>query len=192
MRNDEMGDSLDMSKRLLLHAFDGVDLFPLICPLPSQREFDFKLFKRIFGVKGSSISMMVTPPADAFWGRKRSRHWEQLEEAVLRGKFASTKVILLDPDKGIHRSKRNNKVVHVNEVAWLISKLRKRVLAIYHHAYADNLSYSAAINLFQTYPRFGYDFGAAAILFLQAPGGQTVFRKVKRIVCSTLKPSRMF
>ena len=189
MRNLYLGDSLDMSKRALLHALAEAGCRPLICPLPSQRDFCFGVFRHVLAVGDDGFDLLETAPEEAFWGRYRSSHWEKVKK--IAEEQVGTNVILLDSDKGIHRRDRNNKFVHRAEVADLVSKAKGKVVAVYHHRNAGNLSYRDALDLFPKIPRFGYNFGAAAILFFQGPDGKDVFQQVRKVVEAQLNPKRV-
>jgi hypothetical protein len=192
MRTKYIGDSLDMAKRVLLEILADAGLRPVLCPLPSHREFDFDLFGRALGVNDKAIGILRTAPKNAFWGQYRRVHLQVLDGAIFGGDFKSAQVVVLDPDNGVHRRRRDNKVVHVDEVRDMTSRLANRVLAIYHHLWTDNLSHFEAINQFPNIPRFGYDFGAAAILFLQGPDANDVLNSAREAISNQLNPSRIF
>lgn len=169
-----------MSKRVLLHLLGKAGYSPLICPLPSQREFNFDLFQKVLG--GSRLRILHTGQAEAFWGPYRGRHLKLVECAIRSNKYNSSRVVLLDPDKGIHKSARTNKVLHVDEFKQLLRAAHRKVLAVYHHKNTGNLAYADVKELFPNTPSFHYDFGAAAVFFLCGPRARTLLSKTEKLV----------
>lgn len=190
MRNNHIGDSLDMSKRVLLHTLADTAFRPVICPLPSQREFNFDRFRQVLCANGT-FELFQTEPNNAFWGRYRSRHLRLVELAIQSSEYADSQVFLLDPDNGIHRRDRNNKVLHVEEINRLVAIAHNKVIAVYHHNQTGRLSYSAALDLFPSIPSFAYDLGTAAILFFQGPGAALLMSKIQQVIGDRFNPDRL-
>lgn len=92
--------------------------------------------------------------------------------------------------KPVHRSIRKNKVLHVEEIRALVARMNRRVLAIYHHLWTDNLNHHHALDLFDDVSRFAYNFGNAAILLLQGPDGFECLWANRRIASAVASHSR--
>jgi len=173
MRNKFIGDSLDMSKRIIVTLLSQENLCLLACPLPAERDFKFELYKSVLQLNQKAY--VFNPGGLLFIGQHRATYLKELKNSVSSGDFSSVHVILLDPDKGIHKSKRNNLYINSSEVIELTTENRDKTIAVYHHKNAGGMDYQAVLNEFSSFNCFAYNFGAASICFIQ-DGAQPINR----------------
>ena len=163
------------------------NLHSLVCPLPAEAGFDFELYRSVLQL--SEKTDLFNPDGLLFRGQDRVRYLKELRASVSSGGFSSVHVILLDPDKGIHESKRSNLYITSSEVIGLISENLDKTIAVYHHKNAGGMDYQAVLKAFSHFNSFAYNFGAAAICFIQ-DGEQPIYR-IKDIVFHGLNSERV-
>ena len=163
------------------------NLRSLVCPLPAEMGFNFDLYRSVLQL-GDKI-YLFNPNGLLFRGHDREKYLEELIHSVSSGPFSSVAVVLLDPDKGIHNSKKSNKYIALSEVADLARQNPNKTIAIYHHKNAGGFDYRTLLERLSHFNTFAYDFGAAAIFFIQ--NGTQPMTRIKDILYSGLNPKRL-
>ena len=186
MRDLYLGDSLDMSKRATVSLLRNVGFSLCICPLPSQREFTDAVYRSCLGL--STSDRIFNPPV-RFRSIGRARHLEALREELSTWGPGQAGIALLDPDKGVHDSRRSNLFVTVGEINALLEIANGPVIAIYHHRNAGSISCSGLLERLIPRPAVAYRFGAAILLFAHTEVAP--LRKISNALVAELNAKRI-
>jgi len=180
MRNQNLGDSLDVAKRTVLNRLHALGIRTLVAPLPCQRTFDFSLYRKILDV---SSDVVFGDGEARFSGRKRSSHLEALRAALLGDSWDG---LFLDPDSGVSRGRTDKpKYISAGELALVIADW-SGLWIVYHHQSTDGLRYEAACQAVGG--RFYYDFGKAALI---AGGKEVLVSQLRETLKAHLHPERV-
>lgn len=180
MRNQYLGDSLDLVKRAILHRLHACGIRTLVAPLPCQPAFDFSLYGKILDVPPNVV---FGDGEVRFSGRKRSSHLEALRAALLGDSWNG---LLMDPDAGLSRERTDKpKYISAAELAGVVTDW-SGLWVVYHHQSTDGLGYEAACQ--EVGGRFYYDFGKAALI---AGGQATLASKLREALRAQLQPQRV-
>lgn len=180
MRNQNLGDSLDLAKRALLHRLHARGIRTLVAPLPCQRTFDFSLYCKILDVSPDAV---FGDGEVRFSGRKRGSHLEALSAALTGGSWGG---LFMDPDSGVSRERTDKpKYISAGELARVLADW-SGLWIVYHHQSTDGLGYEAACQTVGG--RFYYDFGKAAVI---GGGQEALVSQLREALKAHLSPKRV-
>ena len=166
MRNEFLGDSLDMAKRALVHILSSDGFRVFVFPLPAVHQFNFELYEKLLDVKPLGNVEVMNESALVFRYPARAKYVKWMIESVRTLDRTNKLVVLLDPDKGIHSQKQTCKFLSINEISELTAANEECVVGIYHHKGAGGYLYANLVAALSPLHSFAYDFGAAAICFV--------------------------
>jgi hypothetical protein len=180
MRNQNLGDSLDLAKRAVLHRLHAYGIRTLVAPLPCQPGFDFSLYGKILDIPPDEV---FGDGEVRFSGRKRSSHLEALRAALLADSWDG---LLMDPDSGLSRERTDSpKYLSAAELAGVVADW-SGLWVVYHHQATDGLGYETASQAVGG--RFYHDFGKAVLI---AGGQATLAGKLREALRAKLHPQRV-
>jgi hypothetical protein len=187
MRDEHLGDSLDMSKRVVICLLRNDGFRLLICPLPSGRSFREDIYRSCLGLQEQD---QVFNPEQQFRGaQQRPNHLSALRRELAQWAAGKRGIAMLDPDKGVRAQtgKNKNMFITVPEVNDLVAAAGRHVVAVYHHKGTGSLSCQEIVERLK--PAIAYDFGAAHLCFISAE--KKHLQRIRRVFEMSLNPSRM-
>jgi len=182
MRNQHIGDSLDLAKRRLLEILERIDCPVLIVPLPFEQEFKFDLYARVLKIE--PFHQLFGCDTVRFTGRKREDHLQALRK-TLQDDSDRCKGLLLDPDSGVCREYRTrSKWISIEEIKKTLEAAGRSVIwLVYHHQGTAGLRYETVLQLLEG--TFYYNFGKAAVVI---GGNEGKVRDFRSAVEAELNP----
>ena len=166
MRNDFLGDSLDMAKRALVSILSSHGWQVFVFPLPAENQFDFEMYERLLNVKASNNVKVMNKPPLAFRYPTRGNYFEWMMQSIRPLPSSNQSMILLDPDKGIDSNKQTCEFLAMSEVSELVAVNKRCVVGAYHHRNVGGFSCEQLLERLKPVHSFAYDFGAAAMCFM--------------------------